>query len=151
MPTVALPPTTLFTLHVTAGLAVPDTVAVNACVAPVFSEAVVGETATTTGTTTGAVTARFTAELVVPPMPGFATVIFTVVPARAAARVPVARSRVADTNVVVSGAPLSRATELAVKLEPLSESSKLPAGTVAGARLQTFTAGCVIVSDTAAH
>ena len=43
MPTVALPPVTLFTCQVTAVLLVFCKVAVNCCVAPVFNVAEVGE------------------------------------------------------------------------------------------------------------
>jgi len=48
VPTVALPPAIPFTLQVTAVFAVPVTVAVNCCVAPVTTEALVGLTVTAT-------------------------------------------------------------------------------------------------------
>ena len=50
VPTVALPPTTPFTLQFTAVFVVPVTVAVNCCVAPVTTVALVGLTLTATGT-----------------------------------------------------------------------------------------------------
>jgi hypothetical protein len=49
VPTVALPPVTLFTCQVTLVLLVLLTVAVNCCVPLVATEAVAGETATETG------------------------------------------------------------------------------------------------------
>jgi len=52
VPTVALPPAIPFTLQVTAVFVVPVTVAVNCCVAPVTTEALVGLTLTVTGSTT---------------------------------------------------------------------------------------------------
>ena len=48
VPVVAFPPVTLFTCHVTAVFAVPETVAVNCCVRPVVTVAVLGLTVTTT-------------------------------------------------------------------------------------------------------
>jgi len=49
VPTVALPPAIPFTLQVTAVFVVFVTVAVNCCVAPVATEALVGLTLTATG------------------------------------------------------------------------------------------------------
>src|SRR6185295_14410284 len=49
MPTIALPPTAPFTLHVTAVLAVLVTATVNVCMPPTWTLAVAGVTATATG------------------------------------------------------------------------------------------------------
>jgi hypothetical protein len=48
VPTVALPPATPFTCHVTLVFVTFETVAVNCCVAPVCSDMFVGDTATLT-------------------------------------------------------------------------------------------------------
>src|SRR4051812_42327047 len=111
VPTVASPPAMAFTLHVTPVFDVPPTAAVNCRVAPTTTDAVVGLSATVTGS--GAVTARLTDELVVPPMPEFTTVIFTFVPASAAAATPVAFRLVGETYVVASGVPPNWTTEVA--------------------------------------
>ena len=76
--------------HVTAGLLVPVTLALNVCVAPSCTEALAGETFTTTGT---AVTLTLTELPVIVPAPGCCTATCSV---PVAAAVPAATSLVAE-------------------------------------------------------
>ena len=93
MPVAGLPTT----LHVTAVLVLPETVALNCSVVPGERLTLLGVTETATPEMTLSVRTADTG-----PGPGLATVMFTV-PGWAA--VPTAVSCVAETNVVESGAP----------------------------------------------
>src|SRR5262245_52201423 len=113
------------TLHVTAVLALPETVALNCDVAPGESVTLVGVTVTVTLDTTLTVRTADTG-----PGPGFATVTFTV---PGCVAVPTAVSFVAETNVVESGAPLQRTLAPLTKPLPLAVSVKAPSGSDDGA------------------
>jgi hypothetical protein len=143
VPTVALPPPTPFTLHVTAVLVEPDTLALNCFVWVTGTEAVDGDTLTVTGA--AAVILRLTAELVVPPNPLLTTTMGIFLPTWEESAVPVAFSPVEDTRVVAIGFPPNWTVEFVPKFAPLSEIVKLPTGTEVGEMLQSCTGGWVMV------
>src|SRR5258706_16331803 len=118
VPSVELPPAMPFTLHVTAVLVDPLTVAPNCRVVETGTPALEGETLTVIGFAT--VIRKLTAELVVPPRPVFVTVIGTEVPTCEAVVVPLALSPVEDSRVVASAPPPRFTTEFPPKFAPFN-------------------------------
>src|SRR5580704_4363625 len=124
VPTCVLPLICPATDHVTAVFAVPVTVAVNCCDAPVTRFALVGEIVILMlelGALSTTVTAFETAE----PGFGFVTVTGTL-PACAAVAVPLAVNCVGDTNVVASAVPPKFTTAPLTKFVPITSKVNAP-------------------------
>jgi hypothetical protein len=143
VPSVALPPTTPFTDHVTAWFVLPVTLPVNCCISPTVMVSAGGLTVTTTGTAS-------VSALEVPP-PGAGVVTATArLPAFAnCAAVKVAVNCVALPYVVASAVPPNSTTDCEQKPVPVTVRVvfPLPALIVAGEMAPSTGAGFTMVTD----
>jgi hypothetical protein len=146
VPTVAFPPATPFTDHVTPWFVLPVTLSVNCCICPTVIVSAGGFTATTTGTAS-------VKALEVPP-PGAGVVTATArLPALAnSAAVIVAVNSVALPYVVASGVLPNSTTDCEQKPVPVTVSVvfALPALIVAGEMAPSTGAGFTMVADAVA-